>query len=68
MFGKLVVPGALHDRTSATVAAWTYNRVLTEFGRPNFIHTDNGPEFKDTFATLLSSYHIAHTGGIPYYP
>ena len=68
MFGKLVVPGALHDRTSATVAAWTYDRILTEFGRPNFIRTDNGPEFKDTFAALLSGYHIAHTGGIPYYP
>ena len=67
VFGKLIVPGALHDRMSATVAAWMYDRILTEFGQPNFIRTDNGPEFKDTFAALLSSYHITHTGGIPYY-
>ena len=42
---KVVVPTAIEDRRAVTLANWLYTSVITEYGPPVFVRTDNGGEF-----------------------
>ena len=42
------------------MAQWFYNNVLARWGRPAFVRTDNGTEWKSEFATLLAQHGIRH--------
>lgn len=68
VYSKLAVMHPLPDRQSVTTARWLYAHIVTEYGRPRFVRTDHGAEFKGAFDSMLRDLGIAHTKGVPYYP
>ena len=65
---KLVALGALHDKASATIAAWFFEHIICEYGKPRYVRSDRGGEFCGAFDSLLQSLVITHVTTVPYYP
>ena len=65
---KLVAFGALHDKASATIAAWFFEHIIFEYIKPRYIQSNHGGEFCGPFDSMLQSLAITHVTTVPYYP
>ena len=59
-FSKYVEASPLHNRQSSTLAAWFMSDIAGRYGRPEFVRTDQGQEFKGAFDQLLDQLGITH--------
>ena len=64
---NLVALGALHDQASATIAAWFFEHIICEHGKPRYVRSDRGGEFCGAFDSLLRSLAITYVTTVPYY-
>ena len=53
-FSKYVEASPLPDCQSSTLAAWFMSAIAGWYGRPEFVRTDQGQEFKGAFDQLLN--------------
>jgi transposase InsO family protein len=67
VFSRFLWLRPLKTATADEVAS-EVGRVYRQFGQPQIVQTDNGSEFKGSFATLMSQTGIKHIHGRPYHP
>lgn len=60
--------GAIPSKTADNVKKWVWDNIITRYGTPQEIVTDNGSEFKGEFAALLSRCDITHHLTSPHHP
>jgi Integrase core domain len=58
-FTKWVELRALKDKEAASMAAFFEEQILSRFGCPAELRSDNGTEFEGEFNALVSNYGIA---------
>lgn len=59
-FSKWIEAALSPSLQSWRVAEFLYNSVITRWGKPRYVRTDNGSEFKGSFSRLCVSLGIAH--------
>ena len=64
---KFVVLHPISRRTAAVLAQWFYADIITEYGVPRFVRTDNGTEFLGDFSDLLRALQVMHVHGPAYH-
>ena len=55
-----MVLGVLDCRTSEAVRQWFHTAIVSVFGTPALVRTDQGSEFKGDFAAFCSEADITH--------
>ncbi|KAL0218558.1 hypothetical protein P9112_004211 [Eukaryota sp. TZLM1-RC] len=67
-FSKLSILVASRDVTAQTVVDALFTHVLSVFGAPKLIHSDNGSDLSNRIFALMCSYlDIKHTLSIPHF-
>ena len=57
-FSKYILIDPLLNKSASTLADWFYTNVICEFGLTYIVRTDNGTEFRGSFAELLRDLKI----------
>ena len=65
---KFVVLHSISRKTATVLAQWFYANMITDYGVPRFVRTDNGTEFLGDFRDLLRALQVMHMHGPVYHP
>lgn len=66
-FSKFVLLKPLADKRAETVAAFLRNTIISTFGPPAILATDNGNEFKQVVDEVASMFETLHIRSSPYH-
>ena len=69
ILSKFVITKAVHDNTAQTAVRFLKEDIITKFGSPRSIITDNKTHFTSTMVNeLIKQIGATHLYSIPYYP
>ncbi len=67
-YTKFVEVLPMPNKTAAQVARFVYTHIITRYGPPRAIHTDQGTEFQGSYAEMLREYGIMAVRSAAYSP
>ena len=59
-YTKFVILHPISRRTAAVLVQWFYTDIITEYGVPRFVRTDNGTELLSDFSDLFRVLEVMH--------
>ena len=57
-YSKFVELASIADRSSTTTAQWFLHTIIHRYGKPVFVRTDHGTEFRGQFDKMLELHGI----------
>jgi transposase InsO family protein len=66
-FSKYVILEPVRDKTADTVADFFMRRIVSTFGPPTVVQTDNGSEFRGVMEGVLARHGSLHIRSSPYH-